>query len=139
MKPQVLIAETDSLHAAACRAFLAVEGVDCQVVSTGLECLEALRRQCPDVLLLDLDLLWGSGLGVLSILHDEEELVDLPVLVMTDRPGRLVEVGLTGHEIILLPPVSPLTVNTAVVEILRNRLGQRSDACLVVEEEKATI
>jgi len=137
MKPHVLIAETDSLHAAACRAFLAVEGVECEVVSTGLDCLAAIRNQCPDVLLLDLDLLWGSGLGVLAILRQEEKLAEVPVLVMTDRPGQLVEVGLTGREIILLRPVTPLTVTLAVVEILHNCLASQDDTCLVVEEEKA--
>jgi len=138
MKSMVLIAETDVLHAAACRAFLAVDGVECRVVTSGLDCLACLREQCPDVLVLDVDLPWGSGLGVLAVLREEAHLAHLPVVVLTDRPGRLVEAGLACNPIVLLiRPVAPATVTMAIVEILRNWLGQRADTCLVMEEEKA--
>jgi DNA-binding response OmpR family regulator len=119
MKPRVLLAESDALHAAACRAFLSAEGIECAAVTSGLDCLAYLRQNRPDLVVLDVDLPWGSGLGVLAELR-EEGLADLPVVLLTDGPDQIDEQlggGLPGA-IILLKPLSPLRLTAHLVGIL---------------------
>jgi DNA-binding response OmpR family regulator len=132
MKPRVLLAEADGLHAAACRAFLSAEGVECHVVASGLDCLAYLRQSRPEVLVLDADLPWGSGLGELTGLR-EEGLADLPVVLLTDRPGRLAE-EMSGA-VVLLKPVTPLRLTATIVGILDAVLRQPVAASLVLERE----
>jgi DNA-binding response OmpR family regulator len=137
MKPRVLMAASDPLHAAACRTFLMAEGIDCKTVLSGLECLAWMRQDRPDVLVLDVDLPWGSGLGVATVLCEENVLGDLPVLFLADRPGRLTEAGLTGcNSFLLFKPVSPLTVTAAVAGIVAVRMGRSIDHCMIVNQDK---
>jgi DNA-binding response OmpR family regulator len=132
MKPRVLMAASDPLHAAACQTFLKAEGIDCKTVHSGLDCLAWMRQNQPDVLVLDVDLPWGSGLGVLAVLLEENGLGGIPVLFLADRPGQLSEAGLTGfNSFLLLKPVSPLTVTAAVAGIVAVCMGREADHCKV--------
>jgi DNA-binding response OmpR family regulator len=112
-KPRVVLAEGDALHAAACRAFLVAEGIDCKIAISSLDCLEHLRQGRPDVLVLDADLPWGSVLGA------EGKLDQVPVLVLADRPGLQRDRGLiAGESAFLLKPVSPVALTATVTGIL---------------------
>ncbi|HUL02829.1 MAG TPA: diguanylate cyclase [Gemmatimonadales bacterium] len=53
------------------------------VVSDGIEALAYVRREPPDVILLDLDLPRKPGRDVLTELRGDPELADLPVLILT--------------------------------------------------------
>jgi DNA-binding response OmpR family regulator len=53
MRPRVLIADGDGLLLAACRAFLAAEGVEADTVTNAPDCLAALRGPSPALLVLD--------------------------------------------------------------------------------------
>jgi len=137
MKPLVLMAASDPLHAAACRTFLMAEGIDCKTVYSGLDCLTWMRQYQPNVLVLDVDLPWGSGLGVVAVLLEENGLGDLPVLFLADRPGLLAEAGLTGfNSFLLFKPVPPLTVSAAVAGIVAFRKGRIADHCLLLNQNK---
>ena len=72
--PTVLIAEADRDLRDAYVQFLARLGFEIDTAADGLECLSKLRRFLPDVLILDLELLWGGGEGVRAILRDETQL-----------------------------------------------------------------
>ena len=49
----------------------------------GLECVERLREQVPDVLVLEPQLLWGGGDGVLAMMHEALDLGTVPVMILT--------------------------------------------------------
>jgi DNA-binding response OmpR family regulator len=46
-------------------------GHDVSLAQGGVECLHALRRSTPDLLLLETPLLWGGSDGVLEVFQDE--------------------------------------------------------------------
>lgn len=48
----------------------------------GLNCLESIRKSEPDVLVIEPDLLWGGGDGVLSVVGDEPSLSRIPVMLI---------------------------------------------------------
>jgi len=71
MNPLLLLAESDADLAEIYRKFLTRHGYVVEVASDGLECLARLRCLVPDVLILDAEILWGGGDGVLACLRDE--------------------------------------------------------------------
>lgn len=71
MKPTLLIAEGDAELCDLYRRFFTLHGYVVEIASDGLSCLEKLRQLRPAVLVLDRDLPWGGGDGVLALLREE--------------------------------------------------------------------
>jgi len=81
MKPTLLIAERDPEFSELLQHFLSERGYDVEAASDGLDCLAKLRRATPAAVVLDLELLWGGGDGVLSWLREERTATGLPVIL----------------------------------------------------------
>ncbi|MFO0937761.1 MAG: hypothetical protein U0798_14755 [Gemmataceae bacterium] len=79
----VLIATRDELLAAAYESFLVVEGYRVKIVGTGIDCLGLLRKQPPQLLVIDPQLPWG-GMGILQMLCTKDEQFDIPVIILLD-------------------------------------------------------
>ena len=80
---QVLMADPDdSLHPAY-RGPLLQKGFELATTGSGLECVARLRERVPDMLVLEPQLPWGGGEGVLAIMGEVPELASVPVLVLT--------------------------------------------------------
>lgn len=62
---------------------LARNGFRVAEAENGLECLEALRQQPPDILVLHRDLLWGGGDGVLTVMRQDGGWFLIPVLLLS--------------------------------------------------------
>lgn len=85
---RVLIAVSDSELLFDCRNHLVMEGFVVQTTTSGLDCLARLRAFLPDLLVLDMDLPWGGGDGVLARLREECDLPQAPRVVLFSRSGR---------------------------------------------------
>ncbi len=72
--PTVLISEPDLCLRDAYRAFFSNLGFQIQIAADGLDCLSILRNSVPDLLILDLGLLWGGAEGVLAVLSEDTKL-----------------------------------------------------------------
>ena len=97
--PTVLVAEADRKLRDSYVEFLSRLGFEIHTAVDGLECLSKLRRFLPDVLVLDLELLWGGGEGVLAIMRDDARLVRKRVILTSATASthvldRLAEPGL---------------------------------------------
>jgi len=77
-------------------------------VTDGQEALDAIRRQRPDLLLTDVMMPRLDGFELLRILRGDEELSDLPVLMLSARAGEEAQVeGLeAGADDYLVKPFS---------------------------------
>jgi CheY-like chemotaxis protein len=73
MKPTLLVAEGDSELRDIYGEFLA-GSYDVQTAADGLDCIEKLRRLMPTVLVLDRELRWGGGDGVLAWMREQDAL-----------------------------------------------------------------
>lgn len=71
MKQNLLIADGDAELCDVYRKFLTERGYEVATSSDGLDCLRKLRALAPAVLVLDLELCWGGGDGVLAWLREE--------------------------------------------------------------------
>ena len=124
MRLRVLIADSDEMLLAAYRAFLAGEGVDVRTAANGLDCLEGLRRGRPDVLVLDPDLGWGSGLDVLAVMG--EDVPAVPVLILTSRPEQVAESAVSLRDYaLLIKPVPPAVVAGVIGTLAESGWGPR--------------
>jgi DNA-binding response OmpR family regulator len=72
----------ESLHPVY-REPLSREGFEMDRALTGLECVSRLRERVPDVLVLEPQLPWGGGDGVLAMMSEDSALTAIPVLVLT--------------------------------------------------------
>lgn len=98
------------------------ENCDYQVETAGdgLECLTKLRKYLPSVLVLDLELLWGGGAGVLARMREDPTLSMIPVMLVAPRDGDGV-----SHQAV--PPVvgcmhKPLRVLELIRQVQEARL-----------------
>jgi carbon storage regulator len=86
MAARILIADADRFLLACYSRHLRERGVTASTATTGVECIQRLREAVPDVLILDPDLPWGGGDGVLAVVHEEPAL--RPTVVMILAQGR---------------------------------------------------
>ena len=79
---RVLIADPDESLLAEYREH-SRDDFDVVTAPNGLECVDRLREQVPDVLVLEPQLPWGGGDGVLAMMHNVLDLAAVPVMVLT--------------------------------------------------------
>jgi DNA-binding response OmpR family regulator len=87
MTSRLLIADSDRLLCEIYERYFAARGFDVATASDGLACLERIREFRPDALLLEWEIPWGGGDGVLAQLRCEYFENDLRVVVTSDQ-GR---------------------------------------------------
>ena len=85
----VLLALRDETRIKSYREFLGREGFQVATATDGLKCLASLRILTPDVLVIERDLPWGGGDGVLARIDEEADLPKIPVILFFTGPKRV--------------------------------------------------
>ncbi len=89
---RVLLADPDESLRPVYQGPLFEEGFELVTAASGLECVARLRERSPDVLVLEPQLPWGGGEGVLTLMGEVPELAIVPVMVLTScRDPRIME------------------------------------------------
>jgi DNA-binding NtrC family response regulator len=81
MKQTLLIADGDAELCDLYQRFLTDRGYEVETSSDGLDCLRMLHQMTPAALVLDRELLWGGGDGVLAWLREESPTHGIPVIL----------------------------------------------------------
>ena len=81
----ILIADDDSDLADVLTMRCRELGMRALVAYDGLTALTLLDEQSPDLVCLDVNMPYGSGLGVCEMLAPDEALASIPVIVLTGR------------------------------------------------------
>jgi len=123
MKPTLLIADRDPQFSDLLQNFLSGRGYKVEAASDGLECVAKLQRTTPAAVVLDLELLWGGGDGVLSWLREEPTNSGLPV-ILTATAGAYPEVIADVGPPVVRFLVKPFSLST-LLESVRAALGGR--------------
>jgi DNA-binding response OmpR family regulator len=90
MKQTMLIAEGDAELCDLYREFSTDRGYEVETSPDGLDCMTKLRQATPAVLILDLELRWGGGDGVLAWLHEEPRFLPSRIaLTSTDASAQI--------------------------------------------------
>ncbi len=121
MKANILVVDDEPDISALVAYHLARESYRVRTVSDGEEAIEAIRKERPDLVVLDLMLPGSSGLDVLGRLRAEPEYRALPVILLTARADETERVeGLRlGADDYVTKPFSPQELVLRVGAVLR--------------------
>ena len=122
MRKRVLIVEDQEDNAIIYEAMLRYAGYEVLTATDGLAGLEAIRRDRPDLVLLDISLPKLSGFEVAAVVQEDPELAGVRLVALTalafaadrERAGRL------GFAAYLAKPIEP----RAVLEEVRQQIGE---------------
>jgi diguanylate cyclase (GGDEF)-like protein len=115
-KPSALIIEDDRDIVALFRHVLDLAGYRTEIVLHGKVAVEHLAKSRPDIVLLDLNLPGVSGSEILTIMHADERLKDVPVVVITAHP-HLVETLPVTPQLVLIKPVNIEQMSNLILRI----------------------
>jgi DNA-binding response OmpR family regulator len=118
MKPRILVVEDDARTSASVALYLRHGGYDVVTAATGLEALEAIGRQRPDLLVLDVMLPEVGGLEVCRAVREQG---NVPVIMLTARSTEQDTLdGLAaGADDYVTKPFSPRELVARVAAVLR--------------------
>lgn len=85
---RVLLADSDAEFVEVLGDYLGQCGLEAETAEDGIECLARAVGGAYDALVLERDLLWGGGDGVLASLRDVPHVASLPVILMVAEGKR---------------------------------------------------
>ena len=131
MKQRRLIADRDAELCQVLRSFLSARGYEVETATDGLDCLTKLPQVIPAVLVLDLELLWGGGDGVLALLREENPALKIPMLLTATSAAPPVVAECNESPVVdYLPKPFALTVLLESVRSALARSGRREPSNL---------
>lgn len=89
---RVLLADGDQAFLEVARQYLSRHGHEVKTATNGLESVAILQCDVPDVVVLQRELLWGGGDGVLALMRQLSGWSRIPVILTSDG-GILEESG----------------------------------------------
>jgi DNA-binding response OmpR family regulator len=110
------------------RIFLKQSGFEVRGAIGGVAGLEAIRREKPDLVLLDLVMPGMSGWEVFERMQADEALADIPVIVITARPQTMAEVlGPQARKVAdyITKPFVPRELVNRINRVLSEAAGQK--------------
>ena len=144
MKQRLLIADRDAELCEVLRRFLTERGYEVETSTDGLDCLAKLRQVTPAVLVLDLELLWGGGDGVLAWLREEPQFLPSRVVLTSAEASAHILDSLASPPVVKTLtkpfPLSALLEGPALVasdEPKHPSNGGQRRGILVVDDEPA--
>ena len=137
---KILIVEDDSDSALALSIRLRAAGHLTLQVGEGAAVLPMIKRENPDIIVLDLGLPAGDGYDVLERLQLAHLPKRLPVIVLSARDARVHrERALSaGAQAFFEKPVLPETLLASISSLLASNRGQRAKKVLLIEDDGDT-
>ena len=122
-KSKILLVDDNPQNLELLQAYL--EDLGCEVLSAidGVQALEAVERDNPDLILLDIMMPRMSGFEVCRRLKENESTADIPVVMVTalNELGDIERAVAAGTDDFLSKPINKLELLTRVKSLLRVR------------------
>ena len=133
-KRQILIVDDEQVNRELL-GFIAARDYDVLYATNGVEALEVMRREAKtlSLVLLDLKMPVMDGVQVLTIMKEDPELADLPVLVLTSEESAEVECLRMGASDFIVKPFSQADVVIARIE---RTIELYEDRKIILETER---
>jgi DNA-binding response OmpR family regulator len=116
----VLLVDDDPIVHWVLQQYLGRAGFQVRTANDGREALEAVRRQRPDLIILDVRMSQVDGLATLKALKQEDATKSIPVMMMTVNADRFtkIESELYGAAVFMTKPFSPTVLLNEVRKLL---------------------
>ena len=138
-KVKVLIAEDEVDTAKLIQTFVEARGFSTAVAYNGLEALEKVEQDIPDLILLDLKMPKMDGFEVINRLKKDSKTDKIPIIVITsyDVPGTREKCYLLGANEFLTKPISEEKLIEEIMGQLRKiEMIQEKKRVLVADDEE---
>ena len=127
---RILLAGANNYRWRSYQKRLEAAGYTAQLTSSGVDCIAVLREFRPNVMVLDPNIPWGGGDGVLAVRDEEPELKDNLVMILTARcePGLLYRISDYPIDDLVGQPISPAFLQWRLERLLE--LQREGSTCL---------
>lgn len=116
LKNKVLLVDDDEQILRSLRVYLELEKYQVETAVNGKEALELLKKEKPDIMVLDIMMPEMDGFEVLEKIKEDNEVKDIPVIMLTAK-GQDVDV-LKGYQMGALSYMTkPFNLNELVENI----------------------
>jgi len=117
----VLIGDDDSTTVALLQSTLRTQNVNCHAASSSHGVMEAVRRERPDLLVLDVNVPELDGFKLLKTLKTNEETRDIPVVLLTaqQQESDILRGFSLGAQDYVAKPFSPMELAARIKKTLR--------------------
>lgn len=105
----ILVVDDDAMNLRMAEFILEREGYIVCKAESGMECLNYLKDNKPDLILLDIEMPVMNGIKTLEIIKENKELSEIPVMFLTAAAdvGTVVEAGNLGVVDYIKKPFMP--------------------------------
>ncbi len=127
---KILIVEDNALNIKLFCDLLAAHGHDAQAVTDSRIALDSAREFCPDLVITDIQLPHVSGLELIRLLRDDEQLQTVPIMAVTAYAGAGDEERIrdAGAQAYVSKPISVMKFVAQVDDLLGPELKGRKPA-----------
>ena len=117
----ILVVDDDEMNLRMAEFILQQQGYNVVKVSSGMCCLEHLKYEKPDLILLDVEMPVMSGIQTLEVIRGNEEYMNIPVMFLTASADMdtVAEAGRLGVIAYVKKPFMPQDLVDRVKKILR--------------------
>ena len=125
MAQSVLIVDDEPMARTLLRLMLVRAGFNVAEAEDGFDALDKVRKNRPDVILLDVMMPGMDGFAVCERLRNDEETASLPIIMLSAKTDLAsINKGLkVGATVYLTKPISPEDLTRHVQEALENGVG----------------
>ena len=95
---RVLVVDDEPDYADMVKKYLEKEGFDVEVAYDGVECIEKVKANPPDAIVLDVMMPEKDGYAVCSELKSDEKYCDIPIVMLTAVSSHVATTKYSHHD-----------------------------------------
>lgn len=121
MLKTIWVVDDDTMNLRMAEFILKQQQYDVVKIESGLECLQLLGKQKPDLILLDVQMPIMSGIKTLEHIREKEETRDIPVVFLTASADTetVIDAGRLGVVDYVVKPFMPQELLSRVERVLK--------------------
>ncbi len=131
-RPLILVVDDEESVRKLLSQIFTEEGFQVETAGDGVEAVEKAKRLKPDLITMDIMMPKLDGQSAIKLIKEDEELSQIPILVISVLPVR----DSAGGDAYLEKPIDEVQLLELVRSLIEERRHSSEKPCLVVREDK---